>query len=464
MNLSVNGQSQVPPGFRFHPTEEELLHYYLRKKVAYKKIDLDVIRDVDLNKLEPWDIQEKCKIGSSTPQSDWYFFSHKDKKYPTGTRTNRATTAGFWKATGRDKVIYSSLRRIGMRKTLVFYKGRAPHGQKSDWIMHEYRLELDDTFTTHHDADKANNLAAAAGGGGGGDYSVSEEGWVVCRVFKKKNYHRALEIESPQRQRQSPSTSSMNMDHSRNQLMVMRNSSNDGGIADQILEYMGRSCKQEENETTTTTSNNSNINMPSSSLINIINTVHLPSLEESDTPTILPSSSSSSSLNNKYCYSSPSFFNHHHEEEGCTTTTTTTAAAAAAFKDYGGGGQSMDPLNHHHQKDGIINDWAAFDRLVASQLNGPGSEQDAKDDTSNHLSSCYNYGYRYGDPNVDFCFSIDGHDHDDVVQLSQLPSSSRPNIQSSSSQVQSTEIDLWSFTRSLSSSSSCSDPLCHLSV
>lgn len=57
MNLSINGQSQVPPGFRFHPTEEELLHYYLKKKVAFEKIDLDVIREVDLNKLEPWDIQ-----------------------------------------------------------------------------------------------------------------------------------------------------------------------------------------------------------------------------------------------------------------------------------------------------------------------------------------------------------------------------------------------------------------------
>lgn len=57
MSISVNGQSQVPPGFRFHPTEEELLNYYLRKKVSYETIDLDVIRDVDLNKLEPWDIQ-----------------------------------------------------------------------------------------------------------------------------------------------------------------------------------------------------------------------------------------------------------------------------------------------------------------------------------------------------------------------------------------------------------------------
>ncbi|KAF3579983.1 hypothetical protein DY000_02036101 [Brassica cretica] len=66
MSISVNGQSQVPPGFRFHPTEEELLQYYLRKKVNSIKIDLDVIRDVDLNKLEPWDIQDEgwvvCRI------------------------------------------------------------------------------------------------------------------------------------------------------------------------------------------------------------------------------------------------------------------------------------------------------------------------------------------------------------------------------------------------------------------
>ena len=83
---------------------------------------------------------EKCSIGT-TPQNEWYFFSFKDKKYPTGTRTNRATAVGFWKATGRDKVIYTSCKRIGMRKTLVFYKGRAPNGQKSDWIIHEYRLD-----------------------------------------------------------------------------------------------------------------------------------------------------------------------------------------------------------------------------------------------------------------------------------------------------------------------------------
>lgn len=52
-----SGQVSVPPGFRFHPTEEELLYYYLKKKVSCEAIDLDVIREVDLNKLEPWDLK-----------------------------------------------------------------------------------------------------------------------------------------------------------------------------------------------------------------------------------------------------------------------------------------------------------------------------------------------------------------------------------------------------------------------
>ncbi|XP_047061365.1 NAC domain-containing protein 43-like [Lolium rigidum] len=191
MSISVNGQSVVPPGFRFHPTEEELLTYYLAKKVASLPIDLDVIPDIDLNKLEPWDIQERCRIGTG-PQNDWYLFSHKDKKYPTGTRTNRATAAGFWKATGRDKAIYSAAGsgRIGMRKTLVFYKGRAPHGHKSDWIMHEYRL--DDVSAAGHpggsgDVPYYSGASSPMRGVAGDQSSAQEDGWVICRVFKKKH-------------------------------------------------------------------------------------------------------------------------------------------------------------------------------------------------------------------------------------------------------------------------------------
>ncbi|XP_039139975.1 NAC domain-containing protein 30-like [Dioscorea cayenensis subsp. rotundata] len=154
-------ESCVPPGFRFHPTEEELVGYYLTRKVASQKIDLEVITEVDLYRIEPWDLQDRCKHGYEE-QTEWYFFSHKDKKYPSGTRTNRATAAGFWKATGRDKAVLSKSQLIGMRKTLVFYKGRAPNGRKTDWIMHEYRLQSNEHVLNQ------------------------EEGWVVCRAFKKQ--------------------------------------------------------------------------------------------------------------------------------------------------------------------------------------------------------------------------------------------------------------------------------------
>ncbi|KAF2535606.1 hypothetical protein F2Q68_00021640 [Brassica cretica] len=134
------GDSQyLPPGFRFHPTDEELITHYLLRKVLDGCFSSRAIAEVDLNKCEPWQLPGKAKMG----EKEWYFFSLRDRKYPTGLRTNRATEAGYWKATGKDREIYSSktCALVGMKKTLVFYKGRAPKGEKTNWVMHEYRLE-----------------------------------------------------------------------------------------------------------------------------------------------------------------------------------------------------------------------------------------------------------------------------------------------------------------------------------
>lgn len=72
---------------------------------------------------------------------EYYFYSQRDRKYATGLRTNRATLSGYWKATGKDRPVLRKGTLVGMRKTLVFYQGRAPKGRKTDWVMHEFRLE-----------------------------------------------------------------------------------------------------------------------------------------------------------------------------------------------------------------------------------------------------------------------------------------------------------------------------------
>lgn len=151
---------KLPPGFRFHPTDEELITYYLINKISDASFTGRAVADVDLNKCEPWDLPGKAKMG----EKEWYFFSLRDRKYPTGVRTNRATNTGYWKTTGKDKEIFNSVTTelVGMKKTLVFYRGRAPRGEKTNWVMHEYRIHSKSVYRTS-----------------------KQDEWVVCRVFQK---------------------------------------------------------------------------------------------------------------------------------------------------------------------------------------------------------------------------------------------------------------------------------------
>uniref|UniRef100_A0A0D9Y1B3 NAC domain-containing protein n=2 Tax=Leersia perrieri TaxID=77586 RepID=A0A0D9Y1B3_9ORYZ len=167
MSMSILSmvEAELPPGFRFHPRDDELICDYLAPKVA-GKVGFSGRRppmvDVDLNKVEPWDLPAVASVGGK----EWYFFSLRDRKYATGQRTNRATISGYWKATGKDRVVARRGALVGMRKTLVFYQGRAPKGRKTEWVMHEYRME------GVHDQ-QASSFS-------------SKEDWVLCRVICKR--------------------------------------------------------------------------------------------------------------------------------------------------------------------------------------------------------------------------------------------------------------------------------------
>ncbi|KAL8134224.1 hypothetical protein AgCh_009324 [Apium graveolens] len=150
----------LPPGFRFHPTDVELVMYYLKRKVTKKKFQFEAMAELNVYKYEPWDLADKSLLRRDL---EWYFFSPRERKYGNGGRTNRATETGYWKATGKDRAVIYNNRTVGMIKTLIFYKGHAPKGERTDWVMHEYRIE-----------DK--NLS---------DIGITQDSYVICKIFQK---------------------------------------------------------------------------------------------------------------------------------------------------------------------------------------------------------------------------------------------------------------------------------------
>ncbi|KAL3840031.1 hypothetical protein ACJIZ3_024622 [Penstemon smallii] len=154
---------QLPPGFRFHPSDEELVMHYLCRKCASLSISVPIIAEINLYKYDPWELPGLALYG----EKEWYFFSPRDRKYPNGSRPNRAAGSGYWKATGADKPI-GHPKPVGIKKALVFYSGKAPRGEKSNWIMHEYRLADVD-----RSARKKNS-------------SLRLDDWVLCRIYNKK--------------------------------------------------------------------------------------------------------------------------------------------------------------------------------------------------------------------------------------------------------------------------------------
>nr|GMD71484.1 NAC transcription factor 29-like [Ipomoea batatas] len=158
-----------PPGYRFLPTDEELIVHYLKKKIMNYVLPDNQIQEVNLYKYSPEELSGRYpKLG----EKDFYFFTHRDRKYKNGNRPSRAAGDGYWKATTADKPITNGVDGpvIGHKKTLVYYEGRPPKGEKTNWIMHEFTVE-EGTITPKPRGDNVDPMRL--------------DDWVLCRIHKK---------------------------------------------------------------------------------------------------------------------------------------------------------------------------------------------------------------------------------------------------------------------------------------
>ncbi|XP_072957549.1 transcription factor JUNGBRUNNEN 1-like [Typha angustifolia] len=191
--LMIEEEDFMLPGFRFHPTDEELVAFYLRRKVEKKRINMEIIKQLDIYKYDPWDLS---KASTVTGEKELYFFCLRGRKYKNSIRPNRVTGSGFWKATGIDRPIYSSDTGdcVGLKKSLVYYRGSAGKGSKTDWMMHEFRLP-----SGLKDESNSPSMQEA-------------EIWTVCRIFKR-NLSKRKYVQPVQGSRvSSPKTSSLESD------------------------------------------------------------------------------------------------------------------------------------------------------------------------------------------------------------------------------------------------------------
>ncbi|BBG97736.1 NAC domain containing protein 57 [Prunus dulcis] len=148
---ATDGGVSVPmgllPGFRFSPTEEELLSFYLKKKIAGEDSEFsDLIPEINVCEREPRDLPE-------------YFFSKPNYMNTNSNRCSRTTDEGFYKSTGQVREVKAELSQavIGNKRILPFLEGRAPDGKITKYAQLSPNPNQQREFVLNHLTTKSVN-------------------------------------------------------------------------------------------------------------------------------------------------------------------------------------------------------------------------------------------------------------------------------------------------------------------
>ncbi|XP_019232702.1 PREDICTED: NAC domain-containing protein 41-like isoform X2 [Nicotiana attenuata] len=170
------GSLNLPIGFRFRPTDEELLVHYLSRKIFSMPLPALIIPEIlDVFVSFPSDLPGDLR-------ENRYFFSKANGDINSkgcSRLISGKDCSGYWKAVGQGQLIVVPISGsavseqqqqrllLGMKKALRFYQTTRSECLRTRWIMHQYSL------VTISSSDQNVNMMQV------GD-------WSVFRIYQKK--------------------------------------------------------------------------------------------------------------------------------------------------------------------------------------------------------------------------------------------------------------------------------------
>ncbi|XP_037482341.1 uncharacterized protein LOC119361062 [Triticum dicoccoides] len=127
-----------PVGFRFAPTDEELVEYYLLPRLQGRQhVPNDAIIEDNVYQCHP-DELVNGKYKDKGQDNNWFFLTSRTRKYVNGGRPARSTDdgRGRWKAsTGTTEVVGATVTY--KESGLAYHEGPIKTEKKTKWLMHE---------------------------------------------------------------------------------------------------------------------------------------------------------------------------------------------------------------------------------------------------------------------------------------------------------------------------------------
>nr|XP_043630141.1 NAC domain-containing protein 2-like [Erigeron canadensis] len=152
----------LAPGYRFCPTDAELIVCYLKAKIEKDVYPPCRIHEVNIYNYNPDDLANEYR----SCDNKWYFLTPRERQCPKGSRPNRKVgNFGKWKAAQKDAAVLDVKgQEVGRKRSLNFMD---ENGIKTSWLMQEYT-------TTHP------NLPIGTGP------QTMLSNWVLCKIYKLK--------------------------------------------------------------------------------------------------------------------------------------------------------------------------------------------------------------------------------------------------------------------------------------